>query len=86
VDRNGPMADLWPTLWTADGQGLIVIPTLETSWQTIRIPGESKPVRVKIPPLPAPPRTLTVTVRKQEARHHVDSGPDPDTAYVPSVP
>jgi hypothetical protein len=59
VERNGPMADLWPTSWTAGGKGLVFIPTLETGWQTIRIPGQAKVVRVKIPPAPAAPRTLS---------------------------
>jgi hypothetical protein len=80
VEHSGPMADLWPAVWNADGQGSIIVPTLEAGWHTIRVTGKLRPMRVKIPALPAAPVTLSVAIQQRNAKP--SETPDPDTAMT----
>lgn len=84
VERSGPMARLWPAKWTSDANGIIVVPTLETGLQTIRVDGEGKAVHVRIPSTPAPPVELPIVVRG--SGHLPPVIDDPDTAYHPTIP
>jgi len=81
VDRIGPMVALWPGLWTADGQGSIVIPTLEAGSHVVRVPGDPVPVRVNIPALPAEPVNLTVKIQPRQKQ--ITEQIDPDNIYAP---
>jgi hypothetical protein len=84
VERSGPMARLWPATWTADANGMIIVPTLETGLQSVRVDGEAKAVQVRIPSLPAPPVKLPIVVRGSGRLPPVID--DPDTVYQPTVP
>jgi len=62
LDRQGPLATLWPLEWTSDGAGTISIPTLEAGRHTIHVSGVAKPLRFNVPPLPADVTVLQVNV------------------------
>lgn len=63
LDRTGPLAGLWPQEWVSDGAGVIYFPTLESGGHILRSKHLSKPLVIKVPPLPAePPLTLSITL------------------------
>jgi hypothetical protein len=58
IERSGPLAYLWPHELISDSAGSIEIPTMESGQQTIRVSGQSKPVKFRVSALPAPPVVL----------------------------
>lgn len=62
LERLGPLATLWPREWMSDGAGSVYVPTLEAGRHTIHVPGISKPFRFKVPPLPAKPMVVRVSI------------------------
>jgi hypothetical protein len=55
LERDGPLAYLWPVHLTTDGSGSLYIPTLEAGRHTIRISGATKNLTFVVPALPDPP-------------------------------
>jgi hypothetical protein len=64
LDRTGPLAHFWPEKLRPDGAGLIYIPTMESGLHILHVGGVPKPVKIRVPPVPAAP----VTVRVQSGR------------------
>jgi hypothetical protein len=59
----GPLAEaLWPGVWTADGAGIVFIPTLEAGLHTLRGPNSARPTQVHVPALPASPVEVRMTI------------------------
>jgi hypothetical protein len=60
---DGPLAEaLWPRVWTADGAGIVFIPTLEAGPHTLRSLNSARPTPVQVPALPAPPVDVRMTI------------------------
>jgi len=64
LDRTGPLSHFWPEKLRSDGAGLIYIPTMESGSHILHVDGVAKPVKIRVPPVPAAP----VTVRVQSGR------------------
>lgn len=77
LERQGPLATLWPHEWISDGTGRVYIPTLEAGQHTIHISGLAKPLRLKVPLLPADPMVVRVSVDKSTANLTKVNGPAP---------
>lgn len=62
IPQQGPLAVLWPATWLSDATGRIEIPTLGAGTNTVQIEGIADPVRVEVPPAPASPVMMPLTV------------------------
>lgn len=62
IPQQGPLAVLWPAAWLSDATGRIEIPTLGAGTNTVQIDGMANPVLVEVPPAPASPVIVALTV------------------------
>lgn len=73
IERSGPLAGLWPREIITDGTGSVYLPTLEAGRQTLLASGAAKPVHFRVPPLPAEPVVLHVTLSRPPVRERASA-------------